>query len=219
MANNIVAYVGIESFDTILYLSRIIQRLGRRVLVVDNSDTLALTLSVPRISEINTYETTISYRRVDFTNLPVSEELAAVYDDVLIDCGMKVPVTAITLLTKIIYVTDLFEYNIRRIASIEEYDECKCEKLLLIRNAVYTKIPADKISQQISKDILIEKIKVLYLDEADYERCLNNHINQVFTLNLSKLYKEYLIGQVISMCSDFTRREIKEAYRKAKNGD
>jgi hypothetical protein len=219
MANNIVAYVGIESFDTILYLSRIMQKLGRRVLVVDNSDTFALTLSVPRIAEINTYETTICYRRVDFTNIPVSNELAAEYDDVLIDCGMKVPVTSILLFTKIIYVTDQFQYNIRRIANIDDYDCCKCEKLLLIRNAVYTKISADKISQQINKAVSLEKTRVLYLDESDYERCLNSHINQVFTLNLSKLYKEYLIDQVKSMCSNFTRKEIKEAYRKAKNGD
>ncbi len=219
MANNVVAYVGLESFDTILYLSRILQRLGRRVLMVDNSDTLALTFSVPRISEINTYETTITYRRVDFTNLPVSEELAAEYDDVLIDCGMKAPVTSISLFTRIIYVTDLFEYNIRRIANIEEYDRCKCEKLLLIRNAVYSKISVDSISQQISKEISIEKTKVLFRDEADYESCLNSHINQVFTLNLSKLYKEYLIDLAISMCSYFTRKEIREAYRKARNGE
>jgi hypothetical protein len=156
---------------------------------------------------------------VDFTNLPVSKELAAEYDDVLIDCGMKVPVTSIILFTKIIYVTDQFEYNIRRIASIDEFDGCKCEKLLLIRNAVYTKISAAKISQQINKAIALEKTRVLYLDESDYERCLNSHMNQVFTLNLSKLYKDYLIDQVKSMCSDFTKKEIKEAYRKAKNGD
>ncbi len=219
MANNIVAYVGIESFDTILYLSRIMQRLGRRVLVVDNSETLALTFSVPRISDINTYETTISYRRVDFTNMPVSEELVANYDDILIDCGMKKPVTSGDLFTKIVYVTDLFEYNIRRIAELEEYDACHCEKLLLVRNAVYTKIVAEHIAQQISSAISVEKTKVLYRDDADYECCLNNHINQEFTLNLSKLYKKYLVDQVKSMCSDFTRKEIIKAYRKARNGD
>ena len=219
MANNIVAYVGIESFDTILYLSRIMQRLGRRVLVVDNSETLALSVSVPRISDLNTYETTISYRRVDFTNMPVTEELAAEYEDVLIDCGMKVPVTSILLFTKIIYVTDLFEYNIRRIADISDYNNCNCEKLLLIRNTLYTKIAVDKISQRISKTIPIENTKVLYREDKDYENSLNSHINQVFTLNLSKVYKEYLIDQVISMCSNFTRKEIKEAFRKAKNGD
>lgn len=219
MANNIVAYVGIESFDTILYLSRIMQRLGRRVLIVDNSDTLALTYSVPRISDINTNETTISYRRVDFTNMPLSEELATRYDDILVDCGMKKPIISTDLFTKIIYVTDLFEYNIRRIANIDESTAYKCEKVLLIRNAVYTKILTEHIARQISNAIAIEKTKVLYREDVDYESCLNSHINQVFTLNLSKMYKEYLIDQVTTMCSDFSRKEIKEAYRKARNGD
>lgn len=219
MANNIVAYVGIECFDTILYLSRIMQGLGRRVLLVDNSETLALTLSVPEISDINTYETTISYRRVDFTNMPVTEGLAAEYDDVLIDCGMKAPVTDIALFTRIIYVTDLFAYNIQRIANLRVYEGCKCDKQLLIRNAVYTKIPAEYISGRISRAITQEKTWVLYRDDTDYESCLNSYNNRVFTLRVSRAYKEYLMDQTATICSEVSRKDIKEAFRRARNGD
>ncbi len=219
MANNIVAYVGIESFDTILYLSRIMQKLGRRVLLVDNSDTLALTFSIPRISDINTFETTIYYRRVDFTNMPVTKELAKSYDDILIYCGMKKPITSTELFTRIVYVTDLFDYNIRRIANRKEYDTCNCEKVLLIRNAVYTKIFIEHISKQISSTIAVDKTKVLYRDDSDYINCLNSHMNQVFTLNLSRHYRKYLVDQVEVMCNDFTRKEINKAYRRARNGD
>lgn len=219
MANNIVAYVGIESFDTILYLSRIMQRLGRKVLIADNSDTLALTYSVPQISDLNTNENIITNRRVDFTRMSISEELAAQYDDVLVDCGMKEPATAIHLFTRIVYVTDLFEYNIQRIAGVGRYYDCGCDKVLLIRNAVDAKISSQQISQQISKEISPDRIQVLYRDELDYERTLNCHINQVFALKVSRGYREYLIGQVSTMCDTIPRKEIKEAFREAKNGD
>lgn len=219
MANNIVAYVGLESFDTILYLSRIMQRLGRKVLVVDNSDTLSLTYSVPQISDINTNQTIISNRRVDFTNMSVSEELAAEYDDILIDCGMKEPITTINLLTRIVYVTDLFDYNIRRLAGISQYYNSSCDKELLIRNAVFIKISPEQISQKISKVILPDRLQVLYRDELDYESALNCHINQVFAINVSRGYKKYLLNQVKIMCDTFTSKEIKEAFREAKNGD
>lgn len=219
MANNIVAYVGIDSFDTILYLSRILQRLGRRVLVVDNSDTRALTCSVPCIPNINTYETTISNRRVDFTAMTVSEELSSKYDDILIDCGLKKPLTSVHLFTKIIYITDMFEYNMQRLCDMNQYYDCNCEKYLLIRNAVYTKISPEQITQKIKVDISANRVNVLYRDEVDYENSLSSHVNQVFTLYLSKPYKHYLMEQVYSLCSTLTMKEIRKAYREARNGD
>ncbi len=219
MANNIVAFVGVESFDTILYLSRILQRLGRNVLVVDNSETLALTYSIPQVSEMNTYTTIISYRRVDFTNMPVFEELAAKYDDILIDCGLKQPASSPNLFTKLIYVTDLFEYNIHRIKQIHDYYTCVNDKELLIRNSIYTKISMGEISRLIDQGIPSGKIALLNRDDVDYESSLNNHINKVFTLTLSRTYRNYLIRQVTSLCECFSRREIKEAYTRARNGD
>jgi hypothetical protein len=219
MANNIVAYVGVDSFDTILYLSRILHRLGRSVLVVDNSDTLALTHSVPRIRDIDTNETTISNRRVDFTNMPLGEELITKYDDILIDCGLKKPMSAVSLFTRVIYITDMFGYNIHRVANMSQYYTCNCDKLLLIRNVVYTKVTPEQVTQRINQDISVDKVSVLYRDDDDYENTLNNHVNQVFTLKLSKPYKNYLIDQVNSMCPIFTKREIRKAYKVARNGD
>lgn len=219
MANNIVAFVGLESFDIILYLSRIMQSLGRKILVVDNSENKALTYSVPHIDWMNTLETIISNRRVDFTGMSVTGELATTYDDVLVDCGCKPPVTSIGLFTKIIYVTDMFEYNIRRIAQINYYQECKCEVSLLIRDLINTKITVEHIVEGLGKEIPEDMISVLYRDDNDYENCLNSHINQVFTLNLSRLLKGYLMEQISNLCPQVTLNDIKEAYKKARKGD
>ena len=218
MANNVIAYVGIENFDTILYLSRILQGLNRKVLIVDNSETLALTYSIPVIKDMDTYDVIFSYRRVDFTNQPVTEELIAKYDDILIDCGLKEPITSINFFTKLIYVTDLFAYNVHRFAKVVAYYNCDCDKELLIRNAVNAKISVDHIVQQMNGCISEENVEVLNRDEFDYENTLNNHINQVFTLKLSRMYKEYLISQVVSMCNEYTKKEIIKAYGRARNG-
>lgn len=219
MASNIVAYVGLVSFDIILYLSRILQSLGRKVLVVDNSENEALTYSIPQITGMNTNEITISNRRVDFTVMPVTNELAAAYDDVLIDCGQKEPIIPLGLLTMIVYVTDMFEYNIRRIAQINYYRGCKCEVSLLIRDYINTKITVEYIAEKFCKEIPREEIYVLYQDDMDYENCLNSHINQVFTLHLSRFLKGYLLEQVRNLCPCITMKEIKEAYKHARRGD
>jgi hypothetical protein len=218
MANNIIAYAGLESFDTILYLSRILQRLDHKVLVVDNSDSLALTRSVPQISELDTKLTTISYRRVDFTRMPVLPELAEEYDDVLIGCGMKEPDTSVNLFTRVVFVTDMFEYNLLRLADISKYYNCNCEKELLIRDAIFSKISPEQISERIGIETSEDKTAILYRDEKDYTNALNSHINQVFTLNLSGIYKKYLIDKVIGLCKNVTRKEVIRAYKEARNG-
>ncbi len=219
MANNIVAYIGLVNFDTILYLSRILQVLGRKVLIVDNSDALALTCSIPSITSINTNDTIFTYRRVDFTNMPVSKELAEEYDDILIDCGFHIPALADGLFTKLVYVTDLFIHNIRRIAKLQnDFTGC-CDIELLIRDAVFSKISAELMLKQVGGVVPADKIDILHRDENDYENTINSHINQVFQLKLSRAYKEYLIRQVILMCDGYKRMDIIKAYKRARNGD
>lgn len=219
MANNIVAYVGLANFEIILYLSRILQRLGRKVLVVDNSETMALTYSVPQIAGMNTYESVISNRRVDFTNMPVSETLALSYDDILVDCGRSIPKTSPEMFTRIVYVTDMFEYNIRQIAHINHYDDCTCGKELLVKDYVNAKITPEMIAERLNKGIPADKISYIYRDDYDYENCLNSHINHIFTLKLTRMLRDYLLEQIRYMCPSFTMKDIKAAYAKAKKGD
>lgn len=217
---NIVAFVGLYSFDIILYLSRILLKVGRKVLVVDNSETFALTLSIPQIAELDTNQNYLTYRRVDFTSMGIDEKTTELYDDILIDCGVNAPKYKTELSTRIIYVTDLFDFNIKRLQGITYYDEIKTMKKLLIRDAINTKLTTEYLIDKMKKNITPGMVTVLYREESDYENSLLCHYNKVFRFtHISKMMKEYLINEVQSLLPNYQRKEILAAYQKAKKGD
>lgn len=220
MANNIVAYVGCESFDIILYISRILQKLGHKVLVVEHSETKALMYSIPQISGVDTERSCITYRRVDFTSKEIDLDVAEAYDDILIDCGFSCPKMDLSLLTKIVYVTDMFEYNMNHIGRLDYYDGCRAVTALLIRNAANTKITTKYIITKINKNVLAGMVSVLYRDDADYENSLLCHYNQVFGFaHISWTMKNYLLEEAKILCADSTDKQIKTAYLKARKGE
>lgn len=220
MENNIVAYVGYHSFDIILYLSRILHKLGRKVLIIDNSDTAALKTSIPQIPLVNSDNSIITYRHVDFTRKSIAAEEMGNYDDILIDYGMNTPKSPLSLLTRIVFVTDMYEFNMDRLAGLKYYDDLKIEKELLIREGTNTKFTPDYIMEKIEKRVSADNISVLFRDDDDYENVLLCHYNKVFRFtNISGLLRKYLINEIKILCINETDKNIKAAYKKARKGD
>lgn len=219
MASNVIAYIGNDSFDLILYQSRILQRLGRKVLITDYNETSALTYSIPKVGGLDTYTEINTYRNVDFTRKVINEIVIAEYDDVLIDCGYSEPVFNISILTKIIYVSDMFRFTLKKLKHIMYYDDLSIKKELLIREASDIKMTAVQMVSIIRKNI--NKVQILYHDEGDYQNALLCHYNQVirFTGASVKL-KEYLVSELKEMLeSNITYKQLKSALNNAKRGD
>jgi hypothetical protein len=220
MAINIVAYIGYDSFDIILYLSRILQKLGRKVLIVDNSDTYALTTSVPQMTNINSPDNIITYRRVDFTATVIDETMTEVYDDILIDCGFNVPRLKLSLVTRTVYVTSMFKNSIERLRNLDFFDEFPAKKALLIREAVNIKISPESMSALLDKGISKESITVLFRDDKDYDNSLICQYNQTFKLGkITWMMKCYLMKEAQELCGQFTKKQIRAALYKARKGE
>lgn len=220
MANNIVAYIGYNSFDIILYLSRVLQKAGRRVLIVDYSEAEALTYSIPQIDGIDTNKDIMTYRRVDFTRMIIIEETAKIYDDILIDFGFSRPIINLSLITKVVYVSNMFRYNLNRLCNIKYYDELQISKELLIREATDLKIPIESMTEIIDKQITMQGISLLYLDEKDYENSLVCHYNQTFCFTrISGMLRGYLLKTASDLCGNVSDKQILTAYAKARKGE
>jgi len=220
MANNVIAYVGNESFDIILYLSGLLKNMGYKVLLVDYSETKALTCSLPQIPGINTDDDYITYRKVDFTTKGIDHKILELYDDILIDCGMSCPHMDYSLLTRVVYVTDLFEFNLNRISKLDLYNNLEIETALLIRNAANSKLTTQYILSILKKDIPEEMITILYRDDADYENSLFCHYNKVFRFShISWMMKNYLVSEVKILYKELTNRQIRLIYAKARKGE
>ena len=220
MANNIVAYVGQDSFDIILYMSRILQKLGKRVLIVDNSETGALSESIPQLKGIDVSSSLLTYRRVDFTTKVIDEKITDNYDEVLIDFGCNEPGIILSYISRVVYITTMFDFVIKKVSGVNFYDGLEASRSLLVREALEINIATEDIVEKLDKGVLAKDVSVLYRDDRDYENSLICHCNQIFKFTkISTMLKTYLIGEIRILCPDVTEKHIKAAYTKAKKGE
>ncbi|MGB4661308.1 MAG: hypothetical protein WBI07_19200 [Mobilitalea sp.] len=220
MANNVVAYVGITNFDGIIYLSRILQKLGRKVLLADYSGTGALRNAIPQLIETDSGNSITTFRRVDFTTAEINQEVMDSYDDILIDAGSNQPCISLLSLTAIIYVTDMFEFNRKRIEEIKHFDDLLIKKSLLIKSVIDMKISVDNIILKIQGNNLWENVYVIYWDERDYANSLLCSYSKVpGFLKISAMQKAYLQREIMALLPEITRRQLNTAYNKARKGD
>lgn len=219
MAKNIVAYVGVSAFDIILYLSRILIKLDRRVLLVDNSETKALTCSFPQIQGVNTNIGCITYRSVDFTTQTVTYELSEQYDDVLIDFGFHQTKMDISLLTRVIYVVDILENNIFKMASMENFSDT-VGKALFIRDMIDTRISIDHIISTVNKGISKSNTYLVPRDDGDYYNSFLCQLSKVprFT-HISHRMREVLFFEIKKLYREISERQLKMVYHKARRGE
>lgn len=215
MANNVVAFVGIESFDNIQYMARILSILGKKVLVIDYSETEALTRSVPELDFIDIKKDIINYRNVDYTKLDMTEALLKVYDDIIVAFGFNIIDEEIMLCNKIIYVTDLYINNIEKLNRISDYKAEK--KYLLIRNVMGIKISPESVALKIDKNISPENTLILPFSENDQINGLINQYNQTIDLtNISRPFKKLLYKQIHELYPNITKDKLRVAYKKAR---
>lgn len=220
MANNIVAYIGWESFDIILYLSRILLKLGHRVLLIDNSQERTLADCMPCVPGIDTASNCITYRGIDFTTRHLNQELEFQYDDIFIHCGMSMPQCYGSNLTRLIVTTNLLPSitnEIVRIGCLMEYED---KLSLLIRDVIDTHLVEEGIRTRIGKHIPESSIFMLYRDDSDYMAGLLCQANQICRFyDISSPFKNYLFKEVQELSPQVTIKQIKKAYRLARKGE
>jgi len=217
LANNVVAFVGIESFDNIQYMARILSNLGKKVLVIDYSETEALTWSVPQIDFIDIKKDIINYRHVDYTNQNITDDMLKVYDDVFVAFGFNIIEEVILSCNKINYVTDLYINNIEKLNRINDYKTER--KYLLIRNVLGIKISPESVALQIEKNIPSENTSILPFSENDQINGLISQYNQTIRFtNISRPFRELLYRQIHELYPAITKDKLNEAYKRARKG-
>jgi hypothetical protein len=220
MAINIVAYAGVENFDNILYLSRILHKLEKKVLIVDHSETKALYFSVPQPQGVSCETAIITYRKVDFTSMVITPEIADSYDDILISYGFLEPEKDFDLCNRLIWVTDLYCYHYERKPAFSCTDVIHInQRFLLIKDVVETKFTPEMLIDHLEIKFLSENISISHLDEKDHLNGLVCHQNKEIQFrNISKLRSRYLIDEAGRLHPEINMKQRKAAYRKAWKG-
>lgn len=216
MASNIIGYFGIESYEIILYLSRILYTLNRKVLLVDQSEIGDLTNCIPIPVGMDSADDIISYSGVDFTRKNINLDLINDYDDILISFGFN-ETDAAQYCNKVVYTVNQMLHNICRLSKMKDINGA--EKSILIKDMVKSKIAPEYIIDYLKKDFEKEKVIVLDFDEIDMKyKILAQHDPLFRFKRITRKTKNYLIATVMELYPEVTDKDLKEAYRIAERG-
>lgn len=216
--NKTIGFVGCDKYEILLYLSRILYHLNKKVLLVDFSETEALTQSIPIPDSLREDSSYMDYRGIDFIKgrnyYPCIEQK---YDYILIDFGFNQDVLPMIPCQNLIYVTDLQLHNVKRIKINKESKEFS--KFVIIKDVFPCKIKPDYILEELDSDFKEENIYILEQDAIDIRHKINSQYSQTFYFHkLSKSMKSFLKDIIRQIDIRLKREEIQVAYKKAERG-
>lgn len=222
MANNIVGFIGTESYEIILYLSRVFHSLGKKVLMVDYSYTGSLAICIPVPLGLNARDDVIDYRKTDFTMKELSEDMINEYDDILInfefnfsDCHKL-----IKNCNHLVFVTDQQKHNIGSLDLVPEFDIDVSRTQLIIKNFVESKIDKNYIKEGLKNTIFEDNVYLIEQDDLNTKSRILVQFDTKFTFKrISKSIKEYLKDTVKILYKEIPDNELKKAYKLAEGGN
>lgn len=218
-----IGFAGIDKYDIILYLARILKHLGKKVLIVDGSETGALVSCIPY--PVGLDGTVIDYRGIYFINLCKYEEdlfgriLTMDIDIALIDYGYCMREMEAEFLNQIIYVTDQQKHNVDRLIPMTGFKNN--DKRLVIRDVTSYKYGLKCIINELGlSGMPANNISIIFMDEVD-TRCKLRCQYEIKTSfrKLSLPAKKTINALLSGIVHEIGWKEIRSAYRKAERGD
>lgn len=217
LSDKIVAYIGVEAFDIILYQAQILASLEKKVLVMDYSKDQALSKAFPQVKGIEYSKTPFTYRHVDYAAIPITESLLADYDMILISYGFIAP-EEIHRRERIVCVADFHSHNIDK---VQRYYEYGIKNIwLVVRNALNTKFSPITLLNNQGIKINMDDYFQIELNDIDIENAVLCQYNHVYSFTkISSDMRNFLMSITKKLFSSLTDKEIKLAYKNARKGE
>lgn len=223
----VVGFLGIDKYEYVLYLSRVLYHLGKKVIMVDYSETGALAASIPCPEGLK--NSVIEYRGVMFSDGMDTNETKDNgndkaefqkndFDCVLIDFGLRVGNEKLKFCDRIICVTDQQIHNIKRLAVVGDLQGVK--KSLVIKDVVGSRVnPSYIICEFEQRNLKAEQIYIVNQDEIDTRCRINSQYDGVFHFRkLSMQTKTVIWGLIYEMYPNAEKKALNDAFKKAEKG-
>lgn len=216
MGHKVIGFIGIDKYEYIMYLSRVLHHLEKKVLLIDYSESEALRSCIPTLK--SPVSEVIEYRGIKFLNGKL-EALNGDYDCVLIDFGMNNKHPSINQCDHLVYVTDLQLHNIDRLYEVPGHKEI--EKSLIIKDICACKLkPRYAINTINLTNLSPNNILAVSFDYIDYKCKITCQCDDVFQFKKISIQTKNAVIKLVSICCDIaTNKELMTAYNKAKKGE
>ncbi len=214
LKSRVVGFVGLDVQDTVLYLSRIFYHMGKKVLMVDYSESRALYYSIPLIPGLDIYSMIEEYRGMYFTCGKIGKKELEAFDAVLIFFGFTERIE-LQLCSHLVYTTD--------------YEKNHLERLMLLKQegVVFTQLVYRNTGKHPWKTPKLYEVRVCeeslyYCNDNRREQKLRRQCqyNDSYGFHgISAAFRKYLLDTVKAVFpEEATGKEFAESFHRAEMG-
>ena len=225
-----VGFFGIEKYELLLYLSRIIRQLGKRVLLVDYSENGALSAGIPVwdqfgdqipdgvVAESEDYHAAVDYCGIHFVrDILLNQSVKEQYDCILIDFGFGVDHRAAESCSRVVLVSDQQLHNIHRLKHPEVWDGLPVYAVL--KDLCPCRITPEYILEEIGVWVAPDRRFAIYQDAWDAKCRISCQYSKLSPfVRLSREYREFLKSFTREIFPEFNKSDIDRAFRLAEKG-
>ena len=216
----VIGFVGVEEYDIIMYLTTLLNRIGKKILLIDLSETTALSFCMRIPQGLDIKEEIAECNGIFYTRgayLKEYEEkdtLLTTYDYIFIDYGFKFHSQDLEGCDIITIVTDKQMHHLHRLKGIRNSDK----EIYLILKHLEQGDNYLKIKNIFGEKLAITKTYPFLADSTD--QTLAHSLQYHRTINIKRLSIEYryFLKDFLFNALDITKEEYKRALKEKKRG-
>jgi|GEM_PF-4495983 len=213
MWNNTIGFLGIEKYDIIIYLAKLISNTGKKVLIIDNSETDALGCCIAVPEGLDPHKAVVSQGEIDYVKKQNPENYIKKYDFIITDYGFNVDNQDIKMCQYVFLVLDKQFHNRKKMQEARKHLRDN-EPYLLIRDVS----PSSQPKSVLEEDFNVREKFILEFDAVDRKKMVELQYNRKIGLNkLSYQYKE-LLERITTGIFNIDKKEYFKSFKKLKRG-
>lgn len=225
-----IAFVGNEVSDIMLYLARTLKQWNRKVLILDESkdETIPCDTTDEKITENYSYEDIKNrieqHREIDYLfgaklstfDSNCLDKLKEEYDNIFLQVERNYDKTWISYCNSVLFLSNLQKDMIDQLKLISEIRQ---PDIILLRNIINCKIKPDYILRQISKREKETKVILVPFRNKDMRYQIENQYNQrIHFTNLSSKLRSGILEILLFLVPELDKKEIKRVFEVAGKG-
>ncbi len=217
-----IGYMGVEAFDIILYMAKTLSTLDYPVLIVDLSDTGALTETIYHGMDLDSEKSIIHYRDINYTRkAPQENELDDFKDGVVfVVYGFNNISWHSVRLDYLNIILDSFPYKINKVNKILSNIRTDDIKVRLLVRDIITMDDFDRVQTTIISRVNPVSASYIYYDMNDYINAIKCQASQVIRFKgISSSMREYIRSEIDDMFPSTKPSHIRKAICIAGKGE
>lgn len=206
-----IALIGSDKSEIVLYFAKLLKQLGKKILIVDSSETKALFYAT-HANEF-TKEGLVDYQGIDF-NFGIKKMNLKDYDFILHDFGYQFQNPSLADYEEVWLVTDGQIHNVKRFSGL--FLKANQKRVLLFKNMAHGKINARYLLLELqSLEVTESNCYTFFFNIEDLKTAINCQYDHVSYFDrISGEYFDFFCEQL----PEFKRKELKRAFKRAGRG-